>query len=130
MQSLGVRKEFFVLVCYETLSPTFFWRTLIFVYLAVLQVIGILLAFLTRKVKVKGLKDSKFIAAIVYISSIVLVVLALVNFSLGLFINTGTGIFVVSILTLTTVILALVFVPKVSVSIYSNIKFSDALMSS
>lgn len=114
-----MRKEFFVLVCYETLSPTFFWRTLIFVYLAVLQVIGILLAFLTRKVKVKGLRDSKFIAAIVYISSIVLVVLALVNFSLGLFINTGTGpgIFVISILTLTTVILALVFVPKASVSI-------------
>ena len=115
MQDLGVRKEFFVLVCYETLSPTFFWRTLIFGYLAVLQVIGILLAFQTRKVKVKGLRDSKFIAAIVYISSIVLIVLALVNFSLRLFINIGTGIFVVGILTLTTLILALVFVPKASV---------------
>ena len=106
-----------MLVCYETFSPTFFWRTLIFVYLAVLQMIGILLAFLTRKVKVKGLRDSKFIAAIVYISSIVLVVLALVNFSLRIFINIGTGIFVVSILTLTTLILALVFVPKASASI-------------
>lgn len=110
-----MRKEFFVLVCYEALSPTFFWRMLIFGYLTMLQVIGILLAFQTRKVKVKGLRDSKFIAAIVYISSIVLAVLALVNFSLRPFINIGTGIFVVGILTLTTLTLTLVFVPKASV---------------
>ena len=83
-------------------------------YLAVLQIIGILLAIQTRKVKLHGLRDSKFIAAIIYASSIVLVVLALVTFSLRPYINIGTGISAVGILALTTIFLSLVFVPKVS----------------
>ena len=72
-----------------------------------------LLAFQTRKVKFKGLNDSKFVAAIIYISSIVLVALALVTFALRTYINIGTGVFVAGILTLTTIFLALNFVPKV-----------------
>ena len=111
-----------MLVCYEALSPTFYWRSLTFAYLAVLQVIGLLLAFQTRKVKIKGLRDSKFITAIVYTSSIVVVVLVLVNISLKLFINIGTGILVVGILTLTTLILALAFVSKVIA--YSSLRVS------
>ena len=43
----------------------------LYAYLGVLQIVGILLAFQTRKVKIPGLiKDSKFVAAVVYISSI------------------------------------------------------------
>ena len=113
-QSLGIRQQFFILVCYEASSPNFFWRIFIFAYLVVLQIIGIILSFQTRKVKVQGLGDSKYIATIVYISSIVIVVLALVTFSLRTYINIGTGIFVAGIFVLTTIILALVFIPKVS----------------
>ena len=47
------------------------------------------------------------------ISSIVIVVLALVTFSLRTYINIGTGIFVAGIFILTTIFLALIFVPKV-----------------
>ena len=72
-----------------------------------------LLAFQTRKVKFKGLNDSKFVATIIYISSIVLIALALVTFALRTYINIGTGVFVAGILTLTTIFLALNFVPKV-----------------
>ena len=100
-------------VCYEASSPNFFWRIFIFSYLAVLQIIGLLLAFQTRKVKIKGLNDSKYVAIVIYISSIVLVVLALVTFSLRIYINIGTGIFVAGILILTSFILVLIFVPKV-----------------
>ena len=112
-QSLGVEEQYFVWVCYETSSPNFFWRIFIFTYLAILQIVGILLAFQTRRVKVKGLNDSKFVAAIIYISSIVLVALALVTFALRTYINIGTGVFVAGILTLTTIFLALNLVPKV-----------------
>ena len=113
IQSLGVKKEFFIWVCYEASSPNFFWRIFIFTYLAILQIVGMLLAFQTRKVKIKGLNDSKFVATIIYISSIVLVALALVTFALRVYINIGTGVFVAGILTLTTIFLALSFIPKV-----------------
>lgn len=113
MQTLGVREEYWVLVCYEASSPTFFWQIAIFVYLAILQVVGMLLAFQTRRVRMKGLKDSKYVATIIYISSIVLVALALVKFGLRSFINVGTAITVTGIFTLSTIILGLNFVPKV-----------------
>ena len=79
-----------------------------------LQIIGMVLAFQTRKVKVQGLRDSKFVAAIIYISSIILVALALVTFALRTYINIGIGIIATGIFTLTTIFLALIFVPKVS----------------
>ena len=113
MQSLGIRQQFLVLVCYEASSPNFFWQIFIYAYLVVLQIVGIILSFQTRKVKVQGLRDSKYIATVVYISSIVIVVLALVTFSLRTYINIGTGIFVAGIFTLTTIFLALIFLPKV-----------------
>ena len=78
---------------------------------------GIVLAFQTRKVKIPGLKDSKFVAAVVYISSIVLVALALVTFALRTYINISSGIRVAGIFTMTTMILVLIFVPKVEESI-------------
>ena len=76
--------------------------------------VGILLAFQTRKVKIKGLNDSKVVAIIIYISSIVLVALALVTFALRTYVNIGTGVFVAGIFTLTTIFLALIFIPKAS----------------
>ena len=113
MQALNVSIEFYVLACYGGFSPSFLWQIFIFVYLAVLQIVGILLAFQTRKVKLQGLRDSKFIAAIIYISSIVLVALALVTFSLRTYINIGTGIFAGGIFILTSIFLSLIFLPKV-----------------
>ena len=126
MQPLNVTIEFYVMVCYEESSPTFFWQIFIFVYLALLQFIGIILAFQTRRVKLHGLRDSKYIAAIIYISSIVLVVLALVSFSLRTFINIGTGIFALGILIFTTIFLSLIFIPKVYVCVYKGCEWLPA----
>ena len=74
---------------------------------------GIVLAFQTRKVRLRGLRDSKYVAAIIYISSISIVVMALVTFALENYINVGTGILSVGIFLLTTMFLVLIFVPKV-----------------
>lgn len=115
IKDLGVREENYIWVCYEAGSPNYFWRIFIFAYLATLQIVGILLAFQTRKVRIKGLNDSKVVAVIIYISSIVLVALALVTFALRTYVNIGTGVFVAGIFTLTTIFLALIFIPKVSV---------------
>lgn len=73
-----------------------------------------MLAVQTRKVKVPGLKDSKFVAAIIYISSILIVALAMETFALRNYINIGAGIITSGIFTLTTLFLALIFIPKVS----------------
>ena len=86
---------------------------MVFAYLVIFQVIGIVLAFQTRKVRLRGLRDSKEVAAIIYISSITIVVMALLTFSLISYINIGSGIFIVGIFLLTTTFLILIFVPKV-----------------
>ena len=107
-------------MCQESSTPSFFWQTIIFAYLIMLQIMGIVLALLTRKVKLRGLRDSKYIAAIIYIWSISIVVMALVNFALGNYINIGTGILSAGIFSLTTMFLVLVFLPKVRVAMLIN----------
>ncbi len=84
-------------------------------YLAILQIIGIVLTIQTRKVKIKLLNDSKYIAAVIYISSIALVLIAIVTLVPGFFINVIEVIFSGSILVATTFILGLIFIPKVCI---------------
>ena len=79
----------------------------------VLQIIALVLAFTTRKVKIKGLDDSKYIAAAVYVTSIVLAVIIISTYSLKEFINVFAALFCTGFLIGTTFILGLVFVPKV-----------------
>ena len=74
---------------------------------------GIVLAFQTRKVKISALNDSTFVAALVYISSVVLVALVLVTFALRNYINIRGAIFSGGNLLLAYVYLILMFVPKV-----------------
>ena len=61
-QPNDVREDNYILMCYGPSTPAFYLRALIFAYQAVLQIVGIMLAFQTWKVKYPGLKDSKFIA--------------------------------------------------------------------
>ena len=81
----------------------------------VLQIIALVLAFATRKVKVKGLDDAKFIVVTVYVTSIVLAVTILATYSLKEVINGFAALFCTGFLIGTTVILGLIFVPLVSV---------------
>ena len=130
MQSLNVGIEFYILLCDQRSSLNYYWQILVFVYLALLQVIGIILAFQTRRIKFKGLRDSKFIAAIIYISSIVLVVLAVVTFILRVYINVSGGIYAGGVLILTTMFLSLIFIPKVGTYILVTIACSYATVTS
>ena len=108
-----IREEYSVWRCYEAGSPPFYSDLLIFIYLALLQIVGIVLAFQTRKVKIRVLNDSKFVAALVYISSIVLVVIVLTTFILRNYINVSAALFSGGIIILATIFLALMFIPKV-----------------
>ena len=73
----------------------------------------LVLAFFIRKVKVKGLNDTKYILAAIYLSSIVLAVIIVSTYSLNEFINVNAAVFCTGFFIGTTVILGLVFGPKV-----------------
>ena len=92
---------------------------IIFAYLGLLQVVGIILAIQTRKVKVKVLNDSKYIAALIYISSIVLIVIVIINFTVGGYINVAEVFYSGGLLLATTAFLGLTFIPKM-VSLYKD----------
>ncbi len=79
-----------------------------------LQIVSLLFAFSIRKVKVKGLNDSKYIGAAIYVTSIVLAVIIVATYSLKDVINGFAALFCTGFLVGTTVILILVFVPLVS----------------
>ncbi|CAI8049960.1 Gamma-aminobutyric acid type B receptor subunit 2, partial [Geodia barretti] len=91
----------------------------LFGYKGLLTVIALLLAFHTRKVKVKGLDDSKYIAASIYVTSIVLAVIIVSTYTLNDYVNAYPAVVGVGFLFGTTVILALVFTPRM-VELYKD----------
>jgi hypothetical protein len=90
---------------------------IIFIYLSLLQFVGIILAFQTRKIRITALNDSKSVTALIYISSIVLVVIVLITFILRSHINISAAVFSGGIIVLATFFLVLVFIPNVSTKI-------------
>lgn len=114
-----IQVNYSLLVCYKASSLTFYWKILIFIYLAMLQIIGIMLAFQTRRVKYKELRDSKFVAIIIYVSSLILLILAIDTFLLNTYLNAYGAIFSLGIIILTTTFLLLTFVPKMF-QVYQN----------
>ena len=85
-------------------------------YKALLQIVAILFAFSTRKVKVKGLDDAKYIAIAVYVTSIVTAVIIVATYTLYDFSNILPIVLCSGIFIGATIILLLVFIPKVRVN--------------
>ena len=82
--------------------------------MGLLQVAAVILAFTTRRVKIKVLNDSKSVAVIIYTTSVVLVALVIISFTLDSYIVVVQEIlFSGGILLATTVFLIFIFIPKV-----------------
>ena len=86
---------------------------ILFGYKALLQIIALILSFSIGGVKTKGLNDAKHITIAVYVTSIVTAVIFISSYTLKTFLNLFAALFSFGILVGTTVILALVFLPKV-----------------
>ena len=71
------------------------------------------MAFHTRRIKVKALNDSKEIAVIIYINSIILTLLAVTQFALETYDDVYAAMFGLALLVDATLFLGLVFIPKV-----------------
>ena len=87
---------------------------LLYGYKMLLQIIALIFAFSIRKVKIKGLNDTKFIIAAVYITSIVTAIVIVITYTLNQYINIFAGLFSLGFFIGTTAILGLVLVPPVS----------------
>ena len=98
--------------CYDK-APPFIWLSLEFVYMAVLQVVALILTFKTRKVKIKALNDSKSVTAIIYTTSILLAGVAIVTFALKSFVVVTQLLFSGGVILSTTIFVGFVFIPKV-----------------
>ena len=96
-----------------TSEGSFTWLPVLFAYKGIILLVGLFLAFETRKVKIKSLNDSRFITMSVYGTVIVSVTLTPIGFLLQNFPNVQYGIIGIMILTSTSLILALIFVTKV-----------------
>lgn len=71
------------------------------------------MAFHTRRVKIKALNESIEITAIIYINSIILVLLAVTEFTLASRHNAYAGVFGLGLLVEASLFLGLIFIPKV-----------------
>ena len=87
---------------------------LLFGIVGILLGCALFMAFKTRKVRIKGLNDAKYITAIVFISSLSVLMFVIFTFTLDGHVDAypaaRTGIILISM----TIILGLVFIPKVT----------------
>ena len=74
---------------------------------------ALVFSFSIGKVKIKGLNDAKFITIAVYVTSIVTAVIFVSLYSLKTYLNLYSALFSFGFFIGTTIILALVFAPKV-----------------
>eukprot|EP00731_Ephydatia_muelleri_P031741 Em0023g248a len=88
------------------------WKIVIYVYKALLQATACILAFRTRKVHIKVLNDAKYITAIIYTTSILLAISIVGVLTLKQYPNTFAAVFSTCLLIVCTLVLALLFIPK------------------
>ena len=93
---------------------TIIWLAVSYAYKGLLQLVAMFMAFHIRRVKIKALNDSKEIAVIVYINSITLVLLAVVEFALNTYHEVYAALFGLGLMVGATLFLTLVFIPRVS----------------
>ena len=89
------------------------WLSISYAYKGLLQILAMFMAFHTRRIKIKALNDSKEIAVIIYINSITLSLLTFVEFALNTYHEVYAALFGLSLLVGATLLLALLFIPKV-----------------
>ena len=76
------------------------------------------LAFQTRKVVIRALNDSKYVAMIIYLSTVIITLMIVFTVTLDEFLNADGAVFGGLIYIFTTIILTLLFIPKVGSLVY------------
>ena len=98
--------------------------SILYGFKALLLVLALVLALRTRKSKKDTLDDYKYIAATVYMTNVVLVVIIVSNFALVTYVNVNPAVQSGAKFIGTTIILCFTFVPKV----YTCTYYSQAII--
>ncbi len=79
-----------------------------------IQFIGVILAFSIRRVKIKGLNDSRQISTILYVTTALIFTMTVIIFIFVDYINIDVGANILNATTGALCVLGLIFIPKVS----------------
>ena len=113
LQVLAITTFYFTYLCNSTAREVFLG--ILYGYKMVLQIIALVLALSTHRVKVKGFNDAKYIAAVIYVTSIEVALILISIYTLSGFVNGFVAVISSVDFLGTTLTLGLVFVPKVRV---------------
>ncbi len=103
--------EYFNQVCEGPYSSI--WILLSFGYVFCTQIVAVILAFCTRKVQIKALNDSKQLTVVIYFTTVIITAMVICVPALGRFLNTDAAVFGGLLMVFITLVLSLMFVPKV-----------------
>ena len=120
-QEDGIVIEYYDLVCEGPLDIV--WIIVIYAYIVLTQLLAFFLAFRTRKVTIKALNDSKYLSALIYVSTGILIIMVVCAVLLDKYLNTDAAVFSGLLFIYTTLVLSLMFIPKVRF-LLSNVMYS------
>ena len=89
---------------------------MIYLYKGVIQLCALVFAFQTRKVKIEGLNDTKYITAFVYTTSIILAMTFIASLVLYDYINIHAVVYSFGIWLGISAVLGFMFIPKVGIT--------------
>ena len=112
IQRDAILYQHYTYVC--TVGNSLVWVGLSFGYKGLLQIVAMFMAFHTRRIKIAALNDSKEIAVIIYINSIILIVMAGSEFALEHYHDVHSALFGLALLIQATMFLGVLFIPNVS----------------
>ena len=118
IQILAVQTDLYIYICSTRRWNELLVSGLVYGLFGILQTVALYFAFQISKVKVKGLNDAKYTAAVVYVITVLVVILVVTNFVFNwvYYINISASINGIVIWLAGTLILGFMFVPKVSKS--------------
>ena len=85
----------------------------IYLYKGILQLCALVFAFQTRKVKIEGLNDAKYITAFMYTTSVIVAMTFISSLALYDYINVYAFVYSFGIWLAISAVLAFMFLPKV-----------------
>lgn len=89
------------------------WIIILYAYILITQLIAVILAFKTRKVEIEILNDAKYVALIIYITTIIVIIMIVCAILLSNYLNADGAVFGGLLYIFITTVLTIVFIPKV-----------------
>ena len=111
-QSEGILVESYNMQCSS--ESGLIWVAVLAVYKVILQISGIVLAFLSRKVKVKGLNESREVQVLMIVTTPIVVVALALRLALSDYLNVVGTVWAFGVAVTGGSALVIIFLPKVS----------------